>query len=192
MALFSALLSKFSDSESYSSYGSPSASPSPLPPTSNSASTTLEALTRTIRGYVPSSMAIPVPNAAPSPPLVSRPIVSRFTSPVQPQPHHALRQPLVRQEYERDYEHAGVHGGGDEYYGYGYGHSRSMSTGSYPTSPTSPAPSGLTQALSRGRPVHGRPQPVFESPPLPEAELITWSNWDSLHDRYASDLFHIL
>src|SRR5271155_1321979 len=72
----------------------------------------LPSLTRTLRSYVPSSIHIPIPSAAPSPPLVSRPVsFGRFSS--DSQTELGLREPprasklVSQQEFERDYEREG-------------------------------------------------------------------------------------
>ncbi|KIM42507.1 hypothetical protein M413DRAFT_444245 [Hebeloma cylindrosporum] len=132
-------------------------------------SSTLENLSRTIRDYVPSSIHIPIPTAGPSPPLVSRPIVSyaQFSgspttsthqrSPSTPQLTHK-RTTSQEQEFEREYEREGEFG-----YGYGYGHDYAQpqpqraamlvqtSTRAQHTPPPSGFPgSGLAQAMRRG------------------------------------------
>jgi hypothetical protein len=171
MAFFSALqniLASFADDSPPYSYRSP-----PLSPQRHSdspSSPTLENLSRTIRDYVPSSIHIPVPTAGPSPPLVSRPIVSyaQFSgsptttsahqrSPSTPQLTHK-RTPSQQQEFEREYEREGEFG-----YGYGYGHEyaqpqpqrAAMLVQTSARIQHSPPPggfpgSGLAQAMRRG------------------------------------------
>ncbi|KAL0948774.1 hypothetical protein HGRIS_008904 [Hohenbuehelia grisea] len=93
----------------------------------------LESLSRTVRGYVPSSvsMSIPVPSAAPSPPLVSRPVsFGSFLGQGQGQGQGGVQRDQGAQgqrdqgtspppqrtegEYRRNR-------GGQDGYGYGYG-----------------------------------------------------------------------
>ncbi|KAF8952387.1 hypothetical protein BDZ97DRAFT_1930866 [Flammula alnicola] len=69
----------------------------------NSSPSTLENLSRTIRGYVPSNVHIPIPIAAPSPPLVSRPVSFGLFS-GSPAASQSRRRVVSQQEYERDYE----------------------------------------------------------------------------------------
>ncbi|KAF9527640.1 hypothetical protein CPB83DRAFT_895045 [Crepidotus variabilis] len=76
--------------------------------------TAFESLTRTIRGYVPSSM----PSGLPSQPLVSKGVGFGLFSNTDPNPKPNLRAVGQPQEFERDYERYGEHDGG---YGYGGG-----------------------------------------------------------------------
>jgi len=124
-----------------------------------------------IRDYVPSSIHIPVPTAAPSPPLISRPIVSyaQFSGSLTTSTHqHSQptqthnRTPSQQQEFEREYERGGEFG-----YGYGYGKEyaqpqpqrASMHVQASPRSQQQPlslptsggfSGSGLAQAMRRG------------------------------------------
>jgi hypothetical protein len=137
-------------------------------------------LTRTLRSYVPSSIHIPIPSAAPSPPLVSRPVsFGRFSS--DPGMNSGLelgfgdaprgRKPASRQEFERDYEREGAEGEDVYAYGYGYGHQQ-------------PSTSGLARAMSQN------PPPDFNTNSSTNAldksggtDVIEWAKWDVLGDR---------
>ena len=133
---------------------------------SNSPSpSTLENLSRRIRDYVPSSIHIPVPTAGPSPPLVSRPIVSFAQFSGSPTTSAHQRSPTSphnrttsqQQEFEREYEREGEFG-----YGYGYGNEytqpqpqRAAMLVQSPHVQHSPPPPGvpglgLAQAMRRG------------------------------------------
>ena len=166
MPLFSTLqniLASFADDSPPYSYSSGPISPqrySNSPPSS-----TLENLSRTIRDYVPSSIHIPVPTAGPSPPLVSRPIVSYAQFSGSPTTSAGQRSPTTphkrttsqQQEFEREYEREGEFG-----YGYGYGNEyaqpqpqRAEMLVQSPRVQHSPPPggfpgSGLAQAMRRG------------------------------------------
>lgn len=150
-------------------------------------------LTRTLRSYVPSSIHIPIPSAAPSPPLVSRPVsFGRFSSDSRTDsPNSALglgfadatrgRKVVSRQEFERDYEQDGD---GEEYgghrYGYGYGHEQQRQ----------PSSSGLARAMTQNRPpgfdaaVNSNPATHEKSGRAAGNDVIEWAKWDVLGDRY--------
>ena len=160
---FQNILASFADDSSLYSYSSPPLSPQRH---SNSpSSSTLENLSRTIRDYVPSSIHIPVPTAGPSPPLVSRPIVSYAQFSGSPTTSSHQRSPTTphkrtasqQQEFEREYEREGEFG-----YGYSYGNEyaqpqpqRAAMLVQSPRVQHSPPPggfpgSGLAQAMRRG------------------------------------------
>src|ERR1700760_2188897 len=61
---------------------------------------TLESFSRTLRTYVPSSINIPVPRSAPSPPLVSRPVSFGSFSASQFRPVDHASQERERQGYD--------------------------------------------------------------------------------------------
>ncbi|TFK32507.1 hypothetical protein BDQ12DRAFT_692387 [Crucibulum laeve] len=183
------------DDEEQEEYGhtrSPMLPRSPSSPGGNSIPNipSLSSLSRTLRTYVPSSIHIPVPTAAPSPPLVSRPVsFGRFSAPVDGEDARARerRQDPSRyeQEYERDYEQQ------EPNYGYGYGHGQAQQQQQqqgYPQpslqgftsprgggappgregrwrgeldEPSSTYGSGLAQAMRRGV---GSPPPALGSP----------------------------
>lgn len=138
--------------------------------TTSPSSSTFHSLTRTLRSYVPSSIHIPVPSAAPSPPLVSRPVsFGRFSSDSRTDTTTSSSSALglglgggrgddasrgrkvSRQEFERDYEREGeedYYEYGRHGYGYGYGQGREQPL----PPPSEPSASGLARAMIRNRP----------------------------------------
>lgn len=177
-----------SPSHSRSSYTSPTSPPS-----------TFHSLTRTLRSYVPSSIHIPIPSAAPSPPLVSRPVsFGRFSSD-SPTSESALglsgtgnaprgRKLVSRQEFERDYEREGeqYYDYGRHPYGYGYaqGHQQQQ-----------PSASSLARAMMQNSSsgfdttVNSRDSGAAIDKSSGHAgvaggiDVIEWARWDVLNDR---------
>ena len=206
---FQNILSSFTDD--LPRYSNSSRQLSPQRYSNSPTSSTLESLSRTIRDYVPSSIHIPVPTAGPSPPLVSRPIVSyaQFSaSPTTTSTHQ--RSPSTQthtrttsqQEFEREYEREGEFG-----YGYGYEHEYAqpqpqraamlMQTSSHVQH--SPLPggfrgSGLAQAMRRGAAgmtesfISRGGKRMTTAPASKRAssrvDVICWARWDTLNGRY--------
>jgi hypothetical protein len=162
-------------------------------------------LTRTLRSYVPSSIHIPIPSAAPSPPLVSRPVsFGRFSSDsgidtttnsgglglgLGDHPTRG-RKPVSRQEFERDYEREGAEGEEEYYaygghaYGYGYGYQQPSTSGlaarAMPQNNPPPPPHGFNNtsvdsSSSIAAPDNGRGAGGMD--------VIEWAKWDVLGDR---------
>ena len=144
-------------------------------------------ITRTLRSYVPSSIHIPIPSAAPSPPLVSRPVsFGRFSSDSGFDTTSSGlglglgdatrgRKLVSRQEFERDYEREG--GEEDEYYaygghGYGYGYQQ-------------PPTSGLARTMTQNHPPGFNTHAVLDksSGRTSGMDVIEWTKWDVLGDR---------
>ena len=143
-------------------------------------------LTRTLRSYVPSSIHIPIPSAAPSPPLVSRPVsFGRFSSDSGMDTTNSElglgfgdpmrgRKPASRQEFEREYEREGeedyVYGGHE--YGYGF---------------QQPSTSSLAHPMPQNRPpgfnttVNSSITALDKS--CGRTDVIEWAKWDVLGDR---------
>ena len=158
-------------------------SPSRQSTTSSQSPSTFHSLTRTLRSYVPSSIHIPIPSAAPSPPLVSRPVsFGRFSSDSRTDTINSGlglgfgdatrgRKVVSRQEFERDYEREGEE---EEYYAYG-GHGYSYGYGQGHEQQQQSSTSGLARAMNQNR------------SPAPERaggiNVIEWAKWDVLGDR---------
>ena len=171
----------------------PSPSRRSLHSSSSQSPSTFHSLTRTLRSYVPSSIHIPIPSAAPSPPLVSRPVsFGRFSSDLsRTDPNSSLglglhRDPstpskvVSRQEFERDYEQEASEG--DHYYPHGYRYAQ----GHYRYGQGHQHASGLARAMAENRPP-GFHTPTFHKPGT--TDLIEWARWDALGDRYVSFFF---
>jgi len=183
MSVFESLLSKLADPSSlrYSPGTRTSSTPvSPVFSSSSASASTLENFTRTIRGYVHSS--IPIPTSPSSPPSNSRVVAIGSSSRSSPR-----RDRASQQEFERDYE---LDNEEDNEY-----HRNSSKPQYHP----------VLQQLHTGRhsdlevPSPGRqPMAMMGSSGLAQAmqrnidtdpkEAIIWARWDTLHERYAFPL----
>ncbi|KIL63308.1 hypothetical protein M378DRAFT_79902 [Amanita muscaria Koide BX008] len=131
--------------------------------------TTLESFSRTLRTYVPSSIHIPVPRSAPSPPLVSRPVSfgSFSASPLSQPIENAFRgghHPYDDQERVTRIPAQ---------------HREQGSTAS-----------GLARALQQRDRSLGAPAQSHEGMSYPGSDVthldpILWARWDSINDRHA-------
>lgn len=129
--------------------------------------TTLESFSRTLRTYVPSSIHIPVPRSAPSPPLVSRPVSfgSFSASPLSQPIENAFRgghHPYDDQERVTRIPAQ---------------HREQGSTAS-----------GLARALQQRDRSLGAPTQSHEGMSYPGSDVthldpILWARWDSINDR---------
>jgi hypothetical protein len=182
MSIFENLLSKLADPSSLRHRPGTRTSSTQVSPTfatSSASASTLENLTRTIRGYVPSSIAIP-----PSPSIAlsnSRGLgVGLIGTSSSPPSHEDHPRAVSQQEFEREYE---LHDEEDnEYYvNEGNRHSRDATAYENVDVPASSrqftvtkGSSGLAQAMQRN----------IDNPPE-QVETIIWARWDDLHDQYA-------
>jgi hypothetical protein len=173
MSVFKSLLSKLANPSSLPYSPGTRTSSTPVSPTyasTNTSASTLENLSRTIRGYVHSSIPIPT-----SPSSISR-AVSIATSSGSRASH---------QEFERDYE---LDNEEDyEYYGNSKRHHEPNSGNvDVPSSgrlvKVAMGSSGLAQAMQRNIDVDPKP-------PSDQVETIIWARWDVLHERYASRFY---
>ncbi|PFH47114.1 hypothetical protein AMATHDRAFT_68396 [Amanita thiersii Skay4041] len=161
--------------------------------------TTLESFSRTLRTYVPSSIHIPVPRSAPSPPLVSRPVSFGSFSASRDIPSHLSQH----HHHHNHVEHMQQHESGRR--GMDVGHAAAAAvaaprSGANRTShgrnhsyvpDNAPAHSGLTQALHVDRYRNSsieRFNGTFRGMSYPgsdvtHADPILWSRWDKVHDR---------
>jgi hypothetical protein len=122
---------------------------------------TLESFSRTLRTYVPSSINIPVPRSAPSPPLVSRPVSFGSFSASQ-------FRPVDRTPQERERQ--------------GYGNQESVLR-----SPAVSASSGLSRALQHREGNVDTPAPTLRGMSYPgsdptHSDPIIWARWDGIKD----------
>jgi len=184
MPVFESLLSKLTDPSSfrYSAGTRTSSTPvSPIFSTTSASASTLENLTRTIRGYVHSSVL--VPSSPSSPPSNSHVVAIGTSSRAPPRQDRASQQ-----EFERDYELDNEED--KEFYGNsskpphhpvlqqhhsGRHSDLEVPSGRHPMATM--GSSGLAQAIQRN--IDTDPK----SPP-DQAEAIIWARWDVLHEQY--------
>jgi hypothetical protein len=181
MSVFESLWNKLADPSSlrYSPGTRTSSTPvSPIFSTSSASASTLENLTRTIRGYVHSSIPIPT-----SPPSNSRVVAIGTSSRLPPRQDRASQQ-----EFERDYELDNEED--NEYYGddskphyhpvlqLSAGHHSDLEVPSGRQPMAMMGSSGLAQAMQRNI-------DTAQKPPPGQVEAIIWARWDVLHERYA-------
>ena len=187
MSVFKGLLNKLADPSSlrYSPGTSTSSTPvSPVYASSSASASTLENLSRTIRGYVHSS--IPIPTSPPSNSCAIGGTASGSPS----------RQDRVsQQEFERDYELDNEED--NDYYDNSSkrNHHTILHHETNSGNVKVPSPdrqltvmmgsSGLAQAMQRNLDADSKS-------PSDQVEAITWARWDVLHERYAFPLLNLL